>query len=193
MSKNLKTLLTVLSIVAAIVVLCVLLSLRGVKNYSDKYEGVDLDKNVVGLERTGTYKGYLNNHAGAKEPQKTIDVDLYNHEADGNVSVYTNFHDEAKCLFTDIESVVTYTIDVPEAGFYNVYMEYLITESRGVAAERAFYINGELPFDDALNLNFTRIWTDGGEKRVDNQGNEIRPTQVEAYDWQSSYFSDKLG
>ena len=86
-------------------------------------------------------------------------MDLYNYEADGNVSVYTNFHDEAKCLFTDIESVVTYTIDVPEAGFYNVYMEYLITESRGVAAERAFYINGELPFDDALNLNFTRIWT----------------------------------
>ncbi len=193
MSKNLKTLLTVLSIVAAIVVLCVLLSLRGVKNYSDKYEGVDLDKNVVGLERTGTYKGYLNSHAGAKEPQKTIDVDLYNYEADGNVSVYTDFHDEAKCLFTDIESVVTYTIDVPEAGFYNVYMEYLITESRGVAAERAFYINGELPFDDALNLNFTRIWTDGGKKRVDNQGNEIRPTQVEAYDWQSSYFADKLG
>lgn len=193
MSKNLKTLTIVLSVIAAIVVLCVLLSMRKVKNYSDKYEGYDLGKDVVGLERTGTYKGYLNSHADAKEPQKTIDVDLYSYEGDGNISVYTNFYDEPKCLFTDTESVVTYTVNVPEAGFYNVYMEYLITESRGVAAERAFYVNGELPFDDALNLNFTRIWKDAGEKRVDNQGNEIRPSQIEEYDWQSSYFSDKLG
>lgn len=193
MSKNLKTLTIVLSVIAAIVVLCVLLSMRKVKNYSDKYEGYDLGKDVVGLERTGTYKGYLKNHSDAKEPQKTIDVDLYSYEGDGNISVYTNFHDEPKCLFTDTESVVTYTVNVPEAGFYNVYMEYLITESRGVAAERAFYVNGELPFDDALNLNFTRIWKDAGEKRVDNQGNEIRPSQIEEYDWQSSYFSDKLG
>ena len=193
MSKNLKTLTIVFSVIAAIVVLCVLLSMRKVKNYSDKYEGYDLGKDVVGLERTGTYKGYLKNHSDAKEPQKTIDVDLYSYEGDGNISVYTNFHDEPKCLFTDTESVVTYTVNVPEAGFYNVYMEYLITESRGVAAERAFYVNGELPFDDALNLNFTRIWKDAGEKRVDNQGNEIRPSQIEEYDWQSSYFSDKLG
>ena len=193
MSKNLKTLTIVLSVIAAIVVLCVLLSMRKVKNYSDKYEGYDLGKDVVGLERTGTYNGYLKNHSDAKEPQKTIDVDLYSYEGDGNISVYTNFHDEPKCLFTDTESVVTYTVNVPEAGFYNVYMEYLITESRGVAAERAFYVNGALPFDDALNLNFTRIWKDAGEKRVDNQGNEIRPSQIEEYDWQSSYFSDKLG
>lgn len=193
MSKNLKTLTIVLSVIAAIVVLCVLLSMRKVKNYSDKYEGYDLGRDIVGLERTGTYKGYLKNHSDAKEPQKTIDVDLYSYEGDGNISVYTNFHDEPKCLFTDTESVVTYTVNVPEAGFYNVYMEYLITESRGVAAERAFYVNGELPFDDALNLNFTRIWKDAGEKRVDNQGNEIRPSQIEEYDWQSSYFSDKLG
>ena len=193
MSKNLKTLTIVLSFVAAIVVLCVLLSMRGVKNYSDKYEGYDLDKNVVGLERTGTYKGYLEAHADAKEPQKTIDVDLYSYEADGKVSVYTNYFNEPKCLFTETESVVTYKINVPEAGFYNIYMEYLVAESRGVAAERALYINGELPFDDALNFNFSRIWKDAGEKRVDNQGNEIRPSQTEEFDWQSSYFSDKLG
>ena len=193
MSKNLKTFIIVISCFAAIVLLCVLLSLRGIENYSYKYEGTDLTKEVVGMERTGTYDGYLSEHADAKEPQKEVNVDLFNYEAVGEVSTYTNFHDEAKCLFTDIDSVVTYKINVPESGFYNVYMEYLITESRGVSAERAFYVNGELPFDDALNLTFSRIWKDGGEKRIDNQGNEIRPSQVEEYDWQASYFSDKLG
>ena len=118
MSKNLKTLTIVLSFVAAIVLLCVLLSMRGVKNYSDKYEGIDLNKDVVGLERSGTYKGYLKEHADAKEPQKAIAVDLYSYEGDGNISVYTNFHDEAKCLFTDTESVLTYTINVPNKKQY---------------------------------------------------------------------------
>ncbi len=193
MSKNLKTFLIVVSVFAALVLLCVLLSMRQVKNYSDKYADTDLTKDVVGLERTGTYNGYLSEHEGATEPQKEIDVDLFSGDFVGNVSTYTDFHGVSKCLFTDIDSVVTYKINVPESGFYNVYMEYLITESRGVPAERAFYVNGELPFDDALNLTFSRIWKDAGPKKIDNQGNEIRPSQVEEYDWQSAYFSDKLG
>ena len=72
-------------------------------------------------------------------------------------------------------------------------MEYLIPESRGVAAERGVRINGEFPFEDAQNITFTRIWTDGGEVKTDNQGNQIRPTQIEVYDWQSSCFEDDMG
>lgn len=193
MNKNLKTFLILLSFVGALVILCVLLSMRKVQNYADKYEGVDLNKDVIGLERTGTYENYLLAHEGAAEPSKEINVDLYNYDSIGGVSTRNDFHGEAKCLYTDIESVVTYKVNVPEAGFYNVYMEYLIDESRGVAAERAFYVNGELPFSGALNLSFSRIWKDAGEKRVDNQGNEIRPSQVEEFEWQSTRFSDKLG
>lgn len=72
-------------------------------------------------------------------------------------------------------------------------MEYFIPKSRGVAAERVVYINGEIPFEDARNISFTRIWTNGGEAKIDNQGNQIRPTQVEVYDWQQGYFRDDRG
>ena len=34
---------------------------------------------------------------------------------------------------------------------------------------------------------------DGSEPRVDNRGNEIRPTQTEVYGWQSTYLKDKMG
>ena len=193
MNKNLKTLLIVLAVFAGIVVFCVLLSKRGVDDYSDKYANYDLNKEVEGMKRTGTYAGYLADHADATMPSETVDVDIFNYEAEGNVEVYNNYYDVAKSLFTDTESMVTFKVNVPKEGFYNIYMEYLIPESRGVAAERAVYINGELPFDDALNSSFPRIWKDGGEKRVDNQGNEIRPIQVEYFDWQSSCFKDKLG
>lgn len=193
MNKNLKTFLIVLSFVAAIALFCVFLASRDVKNFSDKYAGRDLTKDVIGLEKTGTYDGYLSDHEGAAYPSKTVDVDIFDYEAEGDVEVYSDYMGVSKSLFTDTESFVSFNINVPEEGFYNVYMEYLIPESRGVAAERALYVNGELPFDDALNVAFSRIWHDGAEKRIDNQGNEIRPTQVEVYDWQSSYFKDKLG
>ncbi|MBQ2504311.1 MAG: extracellular solute-binding protein, partial [Lachnospiraceae bacterium] len=74
-----------------------------------------------------------------------------------------------------------------------LFIRYMVPESRGVPAERTVLINGELPFEDARNVAFTRMWMDGGEVKVDNQGNEIRPRQVEYFDWQSAYFRDDMG
>ena len=187
-----KTIIAVV-VVAAFVVLCVLLSMRKVDDFHAKYADTDLNRDVAGMERAGTYTGYMNDHADAKLATEDIDVDIFNYTSEGDVSVYDNYEGVEKSLFTEVDSTVAFNVDVPEAGFYNLYLEYLIPESRGVAAERAVYINGELPFDDAVNISFTRIWTDGGPKKVDNQGNEIRPTQVEVFDWQGAYFKDEMG
>ncbi|MCR4788046.1 MAG: extracellular solute-binding protein [Lachnospiraceae bacterium] len=196
MNDTLKKLIIVFSVLAGIAVLCVLLSLRGVDNFSDKYAGVDLTADVSGLERIGTYEGYLREHEGASEPSSDIDIDIFNYTSEGDVKVEDNYEGASgsyKALYTANDSVVTFKVNAPEAGFYNLYVEYLIPESRGVAAERAVYINGEMPFEDARNITFTRIWTDGGEVRVDNQGNQIRPSQVERFDWQNAYFTDDMG
>ena len=194
MRNGTKKLIGTIVFCGAFAGVCVLLNLRGKDDYSEKYAGYDLTSDVTGLEREGTYTGYLHEHEGATYPGKTVDIDIFDYTAEGgDVEVVANYHDEAKALFTDSESMVTFNVDVPESGYYYVKMDYLIPESRGVAAERSIYINGELPFTDANNLTFTRIWTDGGEIKVDNQGNQIRPTQVEIYDWQSSYFRDDMG
>ena len=180
-------------VVAAVIVVIVLMSLRGIEDFHDKYEGVDLSTDVAGMERTGTYTGYLRDHEGAAYADQDIDVDLFDYTAEGDVRKVTDYEGVSQALYTETGSLVSWKIDVPETGFYNVYMEYLIPQSRGVAAERVIYINGEIPFEDARNVSFTRIWTDGGEVKVDNQGNQIRPTQVEVYDWQGSYFKDNRG
>ena len=121
------------------------------------------------------------------------EIDLFDYASSGKVEVYTNYEGTDKALFTDTDSSVSFHVQVPQTGYYNLYMEYLIPESRGVAAERGVRINGEFPFEDAQNITFTRIWTDGGEVKTDNQGNQIRPTQIEVYDWQSSCFEDDMG
>lgn len=179
--------------VVAVIAVVVLMSLRGIEDFHDKYEGVDLSVDVAGMERSGTYTGYLRDHADAAYAAQGVDVDLLDYTAEGDVQVVTDYEGVSQALYTETGSMVSWKVNVPETGFYNIYMEYLIPKSRGVAAERVIYINGEIPFEDARNVSFTRIWTDGGEVKVDNQGNEIRPTQVEVYDWQSAYFKDNRG
>ncbi|MCQ2493852.1 MAG: extracellular solute-binding protein, partial [Lachnospiraceae bacterium] len=189
MFKKYKKFFITVAVIAAFILLCLLLSLRKVANFSDKYEGVNLNAGVEGMERTGTYAGYLNSHSGAAEPTKTVDIDINSYESEGTVRNDA----EHGGLFTDADSTVTWTVNVPEAGFYNLEVEYFLPESKGVAAERGVYINGELPFEDALSITFSRIWKDASEPKVDNQGNEIRPSQIEEYAWQTAYFCDDRG
>ena len=193
MNDFLKKVLITLAVLAGFILICVLLAMRDVEDFHDKYEGADLSTDVEGLERTGTYTRYLAEHSDVSSPvDAVIDVDLFDFVLEeGDASKSDLYSSES--LFTDTGSVVTFNVDVPEDGMYSLFIEYLITESRGVPAERTVYINGELPFEDARNISFSRIWTDGGEVRVDNQGNQLRPTQVEIFDWQSAYFRDEMG
>ena len=194
MNDFLKKILITVGVAGTITVLCVLLSMRDVEDFHSKYEGVDLTTDVEGLERTGTYTGYINEHQSVGSPKDAlIDVDIFDFSTeDGEVSIVDE-EVNSGAVFTDTGSVVTFGVDVPEDGMYSLYLEYLITESRGVPAERTVYINHEIPFEDARNISFSRIWTDGGPVRVDNQGNQLRPTQVEIFDWQKAFFRDDMG
>ena len=188
-----KKIITGAAIVAAIVVVVILITRNQTENFSDKYAGCDLATGVEGMERTGTYTEYLLKHADATNPAHDVDVDLFNYSEAEDVEVYADYEGVDKALYTGTASSVTWNVDVPESGFYNFYIEYLAPESRGVAVERGIYINGERPFEDAANVTFTRIWTNGGEVKTDNQGNQIRPTQVEVFNWQDAYFRDDMG
>lgn len=193
MNKTGKKLLITGIVLAAFVLLCVLLSLRKVDTFESKYAGTDLNANVAGMERMGTYTDYLLEHEDAKEPASDVDIDIFNYTADGDVTVESQYEGADKALLTQTGSTVSFNVNVPESGFYNLYVNYFLPESRGVPAERSVLINGELPFEDAREIVFTRIWTDGGAVRVDNQGNEIRPSQVQVLDWQGAYFKDEMG
>jgi hypothetical protein len=96
-------------------------------------------------------------------------------------------------ISTTENSYVEWQVQVPETGMYQIYMEYYPVKARGVDIERKFYINGEIPFLGADTLAFTRLWTDKSEPARDNQGNDIRPSQIDVPDWTGTYFKDNLG
>jgi len=193
MKGAIKKLLIFIGAIAVGVVALWLYSLRPAENFSEKYAGTDLSVDAEGAVLEGTYAGYQKEHEGAPTPNHSIEVDLYTYKNASGVEVYKDYAGETKSLFTDTESSVTWEVNVPEAGWYNIYLEYMTVESRGVAIERTVKINGKLPFTHAETISFTRIWTDASEPKVDNQGNQIRPGQIEIFDWQSAYLKDDMG
>lgn len=193
MKDSTKKLLVWVGLILGIVVICLVLNLTKTSNFHDKYDGYDLSVDTAGAKREGTYTLYLNAHSGAARPKQNIEVNVTSYIDAEDAKVTDEYEGAEKALYTGNDSKVTWEVDVPEAGFYNVYLEYMTVKSRGVAIERAFYVNGELPFQDASDMTFLRMWADASEPRVDNRGNEIRPTQTEVYGWQSSYLKDKMG
>ncbi|MBR3285429.1 MAG: extracellular solute-binding protein, partial [Bacteroidales bacterium] len=135
---------------------------------------------------SNTYTSYLEKYAGLPAVSEAVEVDLASFEGNGGEVC-------ADGLLTADNSELSWKVDVPKAGLYNIRLEYLTTESRGVDIEREIAINGEVPFSGASTLCFSRLWTDATEVRKDNQGNDIRPTQEERFEKQSAYCKDDMG
>lgn len=183
-------LLTALVLLLALV-LWVTLSGQG-GNFEDKYRGLDMDQTTEGIGRDNTYALYLKRHEGQPHGQDRLAVDLLDYDATGEVQLRRE-PDGRQVLVCGEGSDITWQVEVPAAGMYQLHLDYLTLPSRGVDLERKLYINGEVPFLGADTLVFTRMWTDAGAVRRDNQGNEIRPAQAEVFGWQTAAFKDPMG
>ncbi len=192
MKKTTGKILIVLAVLAVIVAI-VALKPKKSEDFSEKYAGVDLSVNNDSAAGEGTYTDYMNVYADFDKPEYSVDVDLSTYVSGEGVELYNDYNGEANALYTSTDSTVTWNVDLPKAGLYNIYIEYMPMESRGVAIERSVYINGKAPFSEANNILFKRAWTDASEPQVDGAGNQVRPSQKEVYDWQAAYFMDSVG
>ena len=165
-----KTLRNVLIAIVVIILIFAIPSLFPEKDFRSKYENYDLSTNVGATYSTRTYKEYLADYSSAKAVASRVAVnvlDFVDAESNG-VHVEKNYKGK-DVVFTEEDSSVTWTVDVPEAGFYNIKMEYIGVPSRNVNMERILYINGEMPFSGADSLIFYRLWKDGGPIKYDNR------------------------
>lgn len=190
-----KTLRNFLIAVVGIIAVFALFSLLPEKNFSEKYDGFDLSTSIGVTSSAKTYADYRLEHKNARMPAVKVDVDILDFDKDESTgtSIESSF-DGKDCVLTGDRSSVTWYVDVPQAGFYNISMKYMGTEkSRHVNMERILYINDEVPFNGADILSFYRLWKDGGPIKFDNQGNSIRPIQEEILDYQTVLFKSDLG
>ena len=145
-----------------------------------------------------SYDAYIAGHADLPAVTEEVSVNLEAFESDPGAKAQASAASDG--IETPEGSLVSWQVDVPQSGLYNIRIDYLTTKSRGIDIEREIRISNEqgqepeVPFDGASTLTFSRIWTDEGEIKKDNRGNHIRPSQVEADPQvQTVYFRDSLG
>lgn len=176
----------------ALVVGIFLWSSSGTKSYAEKYAGYDLRADVGAISREGTYSAYRQTYAAAQEPQQTIELDVTAPVVSEGSELLAEYMGREAVLLTQEGGTATWKVNVPQAGLYAIRFVYCSVASRDIDAERGIRINGETPFRGADYQLFSRMWTDEPSEigRTDNQGNEIRPTQIEVFRWAEKYACD---
>ncbi|MCL2601143.1 MAG: extracellular solute-binding protein, partial [Treponema sp.] len=184
-----------------------------VENFSDRWYGYDLTIGLGGRENT--YVRYRLRHGDVPAGTRDRPIDIASWTAADGATLLTDFVGETVALRTEERGFVEFTIYLEQAGLYNLHIEYFpipaptalaahfdwdglhtegFPQARGIDIERRVRINGEIPFLGADRLMFRRIWGDApGGRRMDNQGNEVRPSQIEFPRWEGAWFRDLLG
>lgn len=134
-----------------------------------------------------TYSDYLESHK-AVYPNTEVRVTEKNVTELGE-----GFYVTDDGVYTAEEGMVTFTADVAKEGFYAINFEYETTPGKNNSIERKIYINGEVPFDNAQYLKFTRAFTDAEEIVRDSRDNDVRPRQKEVYKTVNTYLKDADG
>lgn len=135
------------------------------------------------------------------ELAKTTDVDTLLKVIEQAKNLVENRKSETdNVLIHESTGKVGWTIEVEQSGFYNLYLNYFTVIGYSSSAERKLMINNQIPFSGADSFAFSRIWEDSqssydenGNLKVDTNGNDQKPQQVEKYTFKDSYFKDSMG
>ncbi len=104
---------------------------------------------------------------------------------------YENIPGGGSALLTDEEALVEFEVRVEESGFYDLSLVYYPVEGKSSEIQRAFFVDGRLPYSELALVELKRIWginvtekapdENGIEARVwqvDSQGNDVKHRQV---------------
>ena len=117
----------------------------------------DLSQYYVEVYDTIKYEDYLAQYSGMPRPDGEITIAGGDYaEAEGDVEKAAAYEGRDNVALTSSEGSITWEVNVPEAGLYQIQMEYYPMEGKNNTIEREARINGELPFDGAQYLEFSR-------------------------------------
>lgn len=178
----------------------------------EEYENIvgtySIDPDVLG------YQEYVeaNPQVYPDQEYRIAAADYVRYEEGGESAVpeiydnYENIPGGGSALLTSEEALVEFEVDIRESGFYDMSLVYYPIEGKSSEIQRAFFVDGELPYSELALVELKRIWvtniTEMAEDengvvtkvwQVDSQGNDVKPRAVEAPEWVESYLYDSNG
>lgn len=109
------------------------------------------------------------------------------------VALIDLFEGKKNILTTSEDSHCVWEFYVPEEGHYFIQAEYFPLQGRGIHAQRAISFNGEPSFGSWKNILFPRIFIDETPVIRNEDGNDLRPRQIEKPKWINSLLKDNRG
>ena len=182
----------------------------GIQGYEEQVSTYSINPDIP------SYADYCAQHDMLLQPEREIlleaaDAVRYEEEGGANAPVLTENAEgrEGLSVLTGEEAVIEWDFEAEEAGWYDLEVEYYPWPGRNAEIQRAFFLDGVLPYRELALVNFSRVWRndlhpevsrytaeDGTEAilwRRDNQGNELKPSPGEAPDWRTALLQDSNG
>lgn len=149
------------------------------------------------------YADYLQRYEDAAHPDVTVtvDADTFVRYEDAGIAaqprVFEDYEGMAgKSVLTGEESLTEWVVDVPESGLYDLTLLYYPYAGKNSAIQRAFFVDGKLPYSELAMVDFNRVWVNGAYEEYtdengivvrkwdkDNQGNDLKPSPIEQPEW----------
>ncbi len=159
------------------------------------------------------YTDYLAQHEEAIRPAASVTVaadSFVRYEDDGvaaDPQILADHEGETgSAVLTGEESLIEWVVTVPEDGLYDLSIRYYPVEGKNSAIQRAFFVDGKLPYAEMAMVDFCRVWHTGDYPeyvdengvtlrrwKKDNQGNDLKPSASEIPEWVNGALYDANG
>ncbi|MCZ0702156.1 ABC-type glycerol-3-phosphate transport system substrate-binding protein/uncharacterized protein (UPF0335 family) [Natronobacillus azotifigens] len=143
---------------------------------------VDEDDNIL----TDRYSNYIRGTEDKHFSGNVVRIEDMN----GVQSDAIRTHDGETVIYADQDEVVSFVIEAPETGYYQIGYEYLIYGQNVLPTQVEMRVNGSFPFYEMRNLIFESLWENPDEIQIDKFGNEVIPQPLKVDTWQTKYIID---
>lgn len=97
-------------------------------------------------------------------------------------------------LLGDANRFAEFTFNVDKAGLFNICLNYKSVKDTASDIRLNFQFDGKSPYDELGDVTFSKIWVNADEKiQKDDRGDELRPEQVEKYEYRTQWAENDLG
>lgn len=144
--------------------------------------------------RQTSYTNYVKKYTDAARPDKTVEVLGKDYDpasvTDAQITVTTVDGENDVMQWANQEGSVSWTVNIPETGVYNIKMIYETLESNTNDVEFSLLIDGESPYATASRITLSKRWINESEIKQDSRQNDIRPGQISTPCWQETPLED---
>ncbi len=185
-------------VLAFVMVMCLLITLQVGVPFNVKAEQIIGTSSTTENNNLSTkdYFEYKNKNLNFKYADSDITISGADYllEKDSGVTKLSEYEGKKNVIKWDSqEGSVTYQVNVPEDAIYNLSLTYMQLPCLAKDIQIGVKIDGEYLFDGMEGLFLPRLWTNKGEVREDDKGDQIAPEQTELSIYTTQPLTDKEG